>query len=55
MIPTAVVLFLGYKWYHNTRWVQLSEMDFSDRLVRDESEQEKKGSRVARHVNRFPN
>jgi amino acid transporter len=20
MIPTAVVLFLGYKWYHNTRW-----------------------------------
>lgn len=20
MIPTAVVFFLGYKWYHGTRW-----------------------------------
>ncbi|ROV90229.1 hypothetical protein VMCG_10244 [Cytospora schulzeri] len=55
MIPTAVVFFVGYKWYHNTRWVRLSEMDFSDRLVKEESEEEKKETRVARFVNRFRN
>ncbi|KUI61077.1 General amino acid permease AGP3 [Cytospora mali] len=56
MIPTSVVFFLGYKWYHNTRWVRLSEMDFSDRLVKDDSEDEKKKeSRVARLVDRFRN
>ncbi|KUI71115.1 hypothetical protein VM1G_07281 [Cytospora mali] len=57
MIPTSVVFFLGYKWYHNTRWVRLSEMDFSGRLLKDDSEEEeeKKGSRVARLVDRFRN
>lgn len=75
MIPTSIIFFVGYKWYHGTRWyvvrgrsrerrsptftdliccrVRLSEMDFSDRLVKDEHEEEKKGSRIARLVDKL--
>jgi len=39
-IPTTVILYVGWKWWHKTRWVRLSEMDFSDRLVKLEDEEE---------------
>ncbi|KAK7432955.1 hypothetical protein QQZ08_000426 [Neonectria magnoliae] len=34
-IPTFIVLFFGYKFYHKTRWVRAREMPISDRLVYD--------------------
>ncbi|RMZ85041.1 hypothetical protein DV738_g5, partial [Chaetothyriales sp. CBS 135597] len=33
-IPVSVLLFLGWKLWKKTHWVRLSEMDFSDRLVK---------------------
>jgi amino acid transporter len=39
-IPATVLLFVGYKWYHKTHWVRTSEMDFSDRLMKLEDEEE---------------
>ncbi|RDW88403.1 hypothetical protein BP6252_00435 [Coleophoma cylindrospora] len=39
-IPTAVILFVGYKLYHKTHWVRLDEMDFSDRLLKLEEDEE---------------
>ncbi|CZR59981.1 related to amino acid transporters [Phialocephala subalpina] len=41
-IPASILLFVGYKWYHGTHWVRCSEMDFSDRLMRLEDEEEEK-------------
>ncbi|RMD44829.1 hypothetical protein DV735_g425, partial [Chaetothyriales sp. CBS 134920] len=38
-IPVSVVLFVGWKLWHKTHWVRLSEMDFSDRLVKPEDEE----------------
>ncbi|RMZ91362.1 hypothetical protein DV736_g1380, partial [Chaetothyriales sp. CBS 134916] len=37
-IPTSVALFVGWKLWHKTHWVRLSEMDFSNRLVKLEDE-----------------
>lgn len=57
-LPTTIVLFIGYKLYHKTRWyvppplrqghaadgrrVRLSEMDFSGRLVKIDEEEGEK-------------
>lgn len=54
-IPATILLFVGYKWYHNTHWVRLSEMDFSDRLVKIEDGEKKKNSFVARTIDKLRN
>ncbi|KAF2100057.1 AAT family amino acid transporter, variant [Rhizodiscina lignyota] len=55
MIPTAIILFVGYKWYHKTRWVRLDEMDFSDRLVKIEEPEGKKLGFFANIIDKLRN
>lgn len=53
-IPSSIVLYIGYKLYHKTRFVRLSEMDFSDRLVKiEEDEEEKRPGLIVRALGRF--
>lgn len=53
-IPASILLFLGYKWYHGTHWVRCSEMDFSDRLMKlDDEEEEKTVSFTTRIISKF--
>jgi amino acid transporter len=52
-LPSSIILFVGYKLYYKTRWVRLSEMDFSDRLTKVEDEEEDKPNWSSRLISKF--
>ncbi|KAG0651834.1 general amino acid permease [Hyphodiscus hymeniophilus] len=56
-IPATLLLFVGYKVWYKTHWMRLSEMDFSDRLLKldEEVEEEKEPSLVSQLFSRFRN